>query len=820
MSYVGQEEQSAEITITGMVTQLSINTALGLGTLIIFGILRPRNGIVYAPKQKYSPEKKQPPKLETGLFSWIKPVISVSESQLIEKIGLDAVMYLKFISLCRNLFLWLFFLGICIIVPLNIYGTLQDSDGHFPHSDNPLQFLSLSYLSSEKWFWIHVIFTWIFSSLIYWLVYKQYKDYAELKIGYFESEEFQTSLHSRTLLITNIPNSMRSDKGLLELMESFHVKYPISEAHIVREVGKLPKLLKKHDTAVRNLETVLANYLSDPNNIPEARPHHRLGLCGTSVDSIDYYTQKIQSLENQIFEIRNAMSDRKPLNYGFISFTNIPDAHRVAKELRDKSLVQRTQNVISPKIRLAPLPKDIIWSNLSIPDTVKGPKTIVGHAIFIALCFFWLVPISFISTLAQVKNIEIIFPFMKGLSNNGFISGLLQAWMTPLLLALFFIILPTILSELAKQQGKITKSSLDRSTLGKLYLFFIINNIILYTSASTIIDTWTKIRIKIDDGDTNLRDFYVVLKNSKFLDELADSMIKVSTFWINYISLRGVAAVFDLAQIASLVMKFLSRRFVKPTPRNLKEFSRPPDFDYPVYYNLHLFFFTIGILYSVIAPFILFFCFTYFALAYLIYRYQLMYVFTTKVETAGSFWRLAFNRIVFSTIFWQFAMIGVMNLKGAGIQSITLLPLPFFTIFFKIICHRRFDQKIHYYTPSETCLEDLKNESKLEYIHEKVSTRFDHPSLTAEIITPMVHSNAKDALSKIYHGRVSETKVSRRGTIKSLSMIGDGDNALKIQTVEENELEVDEDAYLEEQNPGYYASYDEPQSYSNQQPST
>ncbi|CAG8607308.1 9527_t:CDS:2, partial [Dentiscutata heterogama] len=148
MSYVGQEEQSSTITITGMYSQLAINTALGLGTLIVFGILRPRNGIVYAPKQRYSPEKKQPPKLETGLFSWIKPVITVPESQLIEKIGLDAVMYLRFISLCRNLFLWLFFMGICILVPLNVYGTLQDSDNKFPTSDNPLQFLSISYLIS------------------------------------------------------------------------------------------------------------------------------------------------------------------------------------------------------------------------------------------------------------------------------------------------------------------------------------------------------------------------------------------------------------------------------------------------------------------------------------------------------------------------------------------------------------------------------------------------------------------------------------------------------------------------------------------------
>ncbi|CAG8623690.1 708_t:CDS:2, partial [Racocetra fulgida] len=555
-------------------------------------------------------------------------------------------------------------MGTFVLVPLNIYGTYRDSDNKFPDSDNPLQFLSVSYLSN---------------------------------MNYFESDEYQTSLHARTLLVTNVPHSMQSDQGLLKLMDSFNVNCPISQAHIARKVGKLPELLKKHEDAVRKLESVLVNYLN-PDNIPEERPRHRIeGRCGPSIDSIEYYTQEIQSLESQILECRNAISDKKPLNYGFVSFNNIPDAHKVAKELRERSIIQRTQQVVTPKVVLAPLPKDIIWGNLSMSDAIRGPKTLIGHALFIALCFFWLVPITFITTFAQVKNIEYLLPFTKGLSKNKFISGILEALMSPLIMAIFFLILPSILRQLAKQQGKISKSSLDRSTLGKL--------------------------IKIDEGDAHLRDIYNVIKKSNLLDEIADSMIKVSTFWINYISLRGVGAVFDLAQVASLMIKFIKRRFVKPTPRNLKEFSRPPDFDYPV------------------------------------------------------------------------------------------------------ICHRKFDQKIHYYTPREAYLESCKtNENKdLDHLSEKVSTRFGHPSLTAEIITPMVHSNAKDALSKVYSGRVNETKVNRRGTIKSMSMFINGNNALKIQTVEESELEVDEDAYLDEQNPGYYVNYDEPQFDSlpqNQQPST
>lgn len=79
---------------------------------------------------------------------------------------------------------------------------------------------------------------------------------------YFESDEYQTSLHSRTLLVTNVPHSMHSDQGLLKLMDSYNVKHPISQAHIARKVGGLPELIKKHETAVRKLESILVKYLS------------------------------------------------------------------------------------------------------------------------------------------------------------------------------------------------------------------------------------------------------------------------------------------------------------------------------------------------------------------------------------------------------------------------------------------------------------------------------------------------------------------------------------------------------------------------------
>lgn len=804
MSYVGRDEQGANITIKGMFSQLAINVAIGAGTLIMFGILRPRNGIVYAPKQKYSSEKKQPPKIENqGLFSWVGPVRSLTDNELIDKIGLDAVMFLRFINMCRNMFFWLFIIGLAII-GTNIFGTIQDRKG-LPKTDNPLKYLSISYLRKEHWFWAHVVFTWIFSLIIFRFLYIQYKEYTKLKKDYFRSEEYQSSLHSRTLLITGVPSHMQSDEGLLKyIKEMLKIKQPIAQAHISRKVGRLPELIKEHDKSVRKLESVLTRYLDNPNSISSKRPRHMIGegCSGEKVDSINYYTTQIQRYEEEINHEREIMKEKKAINYGFISFTNIADAHSVAKKLEGKVRIGE------PEIMLAPWPKDILWRNLTMTNALRKTRRLIGYGIFILLCFSWLGPLTILTSVAQIDNLVEIAPFTEFLYSYDFVTGIIEAWMSPLIMAVFFAILPNLLRLLSKYQGKLTKSSLDRSVLSKLYLFFIINSIIIYTMSSTALDLFAKIKATINAGNTDFKDFYKVIKEEEFLDQLADSLIKVSTFWINYISLRGVGAIFDLAQIISLIITNVKRFFVRPTPRNLKEFSRPPDFDYPVYYNIHLFFFTIGILYSVIAPLILFFCFTYFSLASLVYKYQLMYVFTTKIETGGTFWRVVFNRLIVSLIFWQTVMIGVMNLKGAHIHSVALFPLPFIAILIKVICSKRFDAPIRYHVPKKSDPESYNGSFNNSHHDDKISNRFGHPAFSAELITPMVHSNVKHLLREVYNGRIDETQIRRSGTIRTMSMIkSDRNQMFNIQTIDEKELNWDDQAYYEEQNPGYYVDY-------------
>ncbi|CAI2165331.1 8471_t:CDS:2 [Funneliformis geosporum] len=714
VSIVPLESLSIKISLIGEVSQLAINLGLGLGTLVLFSFLRPRNGIVYSPKQFASSDKQPPIIEENKLWGWVKPVLEADESLLIRKIGLDA----------------------------------------------------------PNWFWTHSVFTWLFSCIMYVFLYLEYSEYRRLRMGYFKSEGYRRSLHSKTLLITGVPKSKQSDQGLIEFMELIKVKFPISESAIARDVGELPELVIEREEDVRDLERALIKYLKVPDLDTHKRPKHRKHVIyGRKIDSIEYYTRRIEENEARITKLREkSLDEKKTLNYGFISFETIHDAHSVVKQLDSvPSGGVKPSSILAPSVQLAPMPQDIIWSNLSLSPAFRSTQRWIGRIVFISLCFLWLIPLGFVITAANIENLVKIFPFLQSIFNNNFITGLIESWMTPMILTLFVLMLPAILRVLTSKQGITTYSESERSVLGKLYLFFFINNLIIYTISSTLLDIATKIKASIDAGYLNVGDLTKVIFNPAILDEIAESAIKVSFFWINYISLRGLFAIWDLAQFVKLVYVWFQKKILSPTPRNLKELIIPPEFDYPVYYNIHL------------------------------------YVFVTRVETGGTFWKPVFNRLILAIIFWQFTMIGVMNIKGAHIQSLVVIPLIFLTLILKVFCSRTFDKSTRYYIPdTERTGRFDKGKRKQEDLHLK----FGHPSTTKELIIPMIHvnENIKSQLESVYSGRITETTaLTKRGKTKRILLIEEGDYTLRIQPIEENELyTIDPDNF----NMGYAFEFD------------
>lgn len=78
----------------------------------------------------------------------------------------------------------------------------------------------------------------------------------------------------------------------------------------------------------------------------------------------------------------------------------------------------QTQQTSNPTVWLtewAPEPRDVYWNNLSIPFVSLTVRRLIIAVAFFFLNFFYVIPIAFVQSLANLEGIEKALPFLKPL---------------------------------------------------------------------------------------------------------------------------------------------------------------------------------------------------------------------------------------------------------------------------------------------------------------------------------------------------------------------------------------------------------------------
>ncbi|PHZ10123.1 DUF221-domain-containing protein, partial [Rhizopus microsporus ATCC 52813] len=738
-SYDEQRKQDATFTVKSMGIQLGINLGTAIVTMIGFSILRPRNTLVYAPRSKFSKKGQQPPLIGSqGYFSWIKPLLKVTDEELLDQVGCDALMYIRFIRLLRKLLFWMTVIGVGALIPVYIVATKYTGQV----SQTKLYILTRADVNTV-WYWSPFVATYLFSILIAYFMYRASCDYIDMRQYWFRLPENEVTMKS--LMVSPVPKEMRSDVKLKTWVESTQmIQYPIKESMIGYHSSKLSDLFEKHKEAVHRLESTLASYLNGKNTDTKKRPLVRIGgfLClgGKKVDAIEHYTKEVADLEKEISELRHGKKEKaKAAPYGWISFDRIEWAHQAERSLEHQK---------SFHVRLSPTPQDLLWPNLPLDDKARKAKRMTGHIFYWVFVFAWMIPMSALSATSNVINLIRLIPNSANfIENHQIIMGLIQSYFTPVVMAIFFYLLPIFFRFLSQQQGYWTKTALDRKVLVKLYIFFIINNLLVFTLTSMFIGIYGQLKGLVQSGVTE------EVSLVDYIMQLAKNISQVSTFWINYVCLHSLGLTMELAMILPLITITLRKFFTRPSPAELRELARPPEFDYPKNYNLLLFFFTISLIYSAMSPFILPFACLYFCVASMVYKYLLVYVYETRMESGGKIWPVLFQTIMTSTIFFQLIMILILVFKGGNLQAYLLIPLPVFTLIYQYFYYRR--MHIHgsyiFGTHSKLPLPQhapSTEKSKTEPA-KTLKSQFQDPAYHQKLSAPTVHDDVKHLLPKV-----------------------------------------------------------------------
>lgn len=137
-------------------------------------------------------------------------------------------------------------------------------------------------------------------------------------------------------------------------------------------------------------------------------------------------------------------------------------------------------------------------------------------------------------------------------------------------------------------------------------------------------------------------------------DKINSTYIDQSSYWLTFFPLRGFLVFFDLAQILNLLWTSFKTQLVHfppspsilltvmvmssvfgRTPRDIREWTKPADFEFAVYYANILFMGTVAMVFAPLAPLVVLAAAVVFWISSWVYKYQLMFVFTSKVESGG-----------------------------------------------------------------------------------------------------------------------------------------------------------------------------------------
>lgn len=116
-----------------------------------------------------------------------------------DKIGLDAVIFLRFLRMIRNIFLIVTVIGCGILIPINVVG---GSPFYRQWSNIPtLMRFTPQYIFGTK-FWAWVVTAYLMQATVCFFLWWNYRVVFKLRRTYFDSQEYQNSLHSRSLLVS------------------------------------------------------------------------------------------------------------------------------------------------------------------------------------------------------------------------------------------------------------------------------------------------------------------------------------------------------------------------------------------------------------------------------------------------------------------------------------------------------------------------------------------------------------------------------------------------------------------------------------------
>ncbi|KAJ1720853.1 phosphate metabolism protein 7, partial [Coemansia erecta] len=265
-------------------------------------------------------------------------------------------------------------------------------------------------------------------------------------------------------------------------------------------------------------------------------------------------------------------------------------------------------------------PEDVIWSNLRITPWSRRIRGYLSFIVTVALTVLWTAITAFVGSLVQVQNLTKLEAF-HWLTKNKLALGIFSGIVPSVVLALLMAISPHILRLLLRLEGTPRRSLINLRLLHRLYFF----------------QVWNVYLVNISSSSVQVIVANVVANPTSVLTRIQEDVPKSAMNILTYVLLLSfVGAAKEILQGVRLAVRYFVPMVMAKTPRSIARAERPAEFDWGAVIPTHTLVFLMGFSYMFIAPIVNWFVAVYFAMFYVIYRYQFLYVYNdAKWATGG-----------------------------------------------------------------------------------------------------------------------------------------------------------------------------------------
>ncbi|KAI0564173.1 phosphate transporter [Gracilaria domingensis] len=568
----------------------------------------------------------------------------------------------------------------------------------------------------DKWrFWVVLAMDYLVLLITCHVISREFQVYAKHRRSYRAS----SNPANYALVVQDIPEQNCSEQAIYEYWNTL-LPNKVAKVFFVRDASKLVTKHQKFWAAVKKRERAEWD-LQFNEKLQGRRPTHKVGFCSccrgssTAVDSINYWAEQQHHYANKItlYQQPTNAEFSPPTKAAIIVFTT----RRAAS---DAAQVYFTRVPNEWRVERAPEPNAVNWPAFGIPGWQTGIRSTITIISSMLLVIFWIIPVTFIMSLTnlqQLADLEIRgqtpFSFLDGVQDwlpalNGFIESFLPA----IILSVFLSMIPTFFRILVSISRVSSVAKIDMYIRDWYFTFVVFSNFLFVIVAGSLLEKLVEI----------------IQEPGQAAEFLASSAPKQGAFMMNFILLKALSETpKEILQLGRVIVRAIFLKYFARTTREKNDVETGSTvFQYYRYYGMAQLVALLGLIYSTIAPFIIPITFVYFAVMYVVWKYNLCFSLHNEYEDGGRMYGGALYALWLSMFLHYVTMIGIFGVNESPAQTVLVILPAVIAVVFLFYCRRRFLTVCEHGSVLETQI-IVEEQDGTDMIPDELTAKYLHP---------------------------------------------------------------------------------------------